>query len=79
MGREDGVAEAIPATVDQLMPQCTVRERDLFGFPRPGDPYWNDQTLHDVALRYPGMDLEPYRGAGLIRPREPPAPVTGGD
>jgi len=45
----------------KLMPQCSVRERDLFGFPRPGDPYWNDQTLADVAARYPGMDMVPYR------------------
>ena len=41
------------------MPQCSVRERDLFGFPRPGHDYWNEQTLADVALRYPGMDMEP--------------------
>ncbi|MGP0032440.1 MAG: phytanoyl-CoA dioxygenase family protein [Acidimicrobiales bacterium] len=45
----------------KLMPQCSVRERDLFGFPRPGDPYWNEQTLADVAARYPGMDMTPYR------------------
>jgi hypothetical protein len=45
----------------KLMPQCTVRERDLFGFPRPGDDYWNEQTLADVAVRYPGMDMTPYR------------------
>ena len=37
----------------KLMPQCTVRERDLFGFPRPGDAYWNEQTLADVALAIP--------------------------
>jgi hypothetical protein len=46
----------------KLIPQCSVRERDLFGFPRPGDPYWNAQTLRDVAVRYPGIDLTPYRG-----------------
>jgi hypothetical protein len=46
----------------KLMPQCSVRQRDLFGFPRPGDHYWNDLTLADVALRYPGMDMEPYGG-----------------
>jgi hypothetical protein len=45
----------------KLLPQCTVRERDLFGFPRPGDAYWNMQTLADVAARYPGMDMTPYR------------------
>jgi hypothetical protein len=45
----------------RFMPHCTVRQRDVFGFPRPGDPYWNDQTRADVALRYPGMDMTPYR------------------
>jgi len=45
----------------KLIPACTVRQRDLFGFPRPGDAYWNEQTLHDVALRYPGIDMTPYR------------------
>jgi len=45
----------------KLMPRCSVRERDLFGFPRPGDDYWNEQTLEDVAMRYPGMDMTPYR------------------
>jgi len=44
----------------ELMPKCSVRERDLFGFPRPGDGYWNEQTLADVASRYPGMDMTPY-------------------
>jgi len=47
----------------KLLPQCTVRQRDLFGFPRPGDDYWNEQTLADVALRYPGLDTTPYRRA----------------
>jgi hypothetical protein len=49
----------------KLMPQCSERQRDLFGFPRPGDDYWNEQTLADVALRYPGMDMTPYRGADI--------------
>ncbi len=44
-----------------FMERATVRERDLFGFPKPGDPYWNEQTLHDVGRRYPNMDLAPYR------------------
>jgi hypothetical protein len=44
----------------KLIPQCTVRERDLFGFPRPGDPYWTAQTVADVAARYPGIDMTPY-------------------
>ena len=48
----------------KFIPQCTERQRDLFGFPRPGDPYWSEETLLGVAARYPGIDLEPYR-AGL--------------
>ncbi len=43
--------------------RMTVRERDLLGFPPPGSDYWCDQTLADVAARYPGMDMEPYRPA----------------
>ncbi|MEM8925057.1 MAG: phytanoyl-CoA dioxygenase family protein [Actinomycetota bacterium] len=47
----------------EFMARATVRERDLFGFPKPGDPYWNAQTLADVAARYPAMDMAPYRDA----------------
>ncbi len=45
----------------EFLARLSVRERDLFGFPKPGDPYWNEQTLCDVGARYPGMDMEPYR------------------
>jgi hypothetical protein len=44
----------------ELIPRMSVRERDLFGFPRPADPYWNDQTIAGVAARYPGIDMTPY-------------------
>jgi hypothetical protein len=46
----------------KFIPQCTVRQRDLFGFPRPEDPYWDDATRAGVAARYPGIDLTPYGG-----------------
>lgn len=48
----------------ELMSRMTVRERDLFGFPRPGDEYWNLQTINDVSARYPDMDMSAYR-AGM--------------
>ena len=41
--------------------RMTLAQRALFGFPAPGDPYWTAQTLADVGLRYPDMDLSPYR------------------
>lgn len=47
----------------EAMVRMTPRERDLFGWPPAGSDYWNEQTLRDVAARYPGMDMTPYRPA----------------
>jgi hypothetical protein len=46
--------------MNEAMVRMSPRERDLFGWPPVGSDYWNDQTLRDVALRYPGIDLRPY-------------------
>jgi Phytanoyl-CoA dioxygenase (PhyH) len=51
-----GRKEMVKAMVDM-----TPRQRDLFGWPPPGSDYWNEQTLRDVAARYPGMDMAPYQ------------------
>jgi Phytanoyl-CoA dioxygenase (PhyH) len=34
--------------------------RTLLGIPAPGHPYWTDQTIADMEVRYPGIDMEPY-------------------
>ncbi len=47
----------------EAMVQMSPRERNLFGFPLPGDRFWDEQTIRDVGLRYPAMDMEPYRAA----------------
>ncbi|HEV7158095.1 MAG TPA: phytanoyl-CoA dioxygenase family protein [Caulobacteraceae bacterium] len=47
----------------EAMVRMSPRERDLFGWPPIGSDYWNAQTLRDVALRYPGIDLTPYAGS----------------
>lgn len=44
----------------ETMERATPRERELFGFPAVGDPYWNERTLAGVQDRYPGMDLALY-------------------
>lgn len=54
---------AIPDAFTHAMERMSVRQRDLFGFPPPGSDYWNEQTLRDTQLRYPHMDMTPYRQA----------------
>jgi len=44
--------------------QAGVRQLTVLGFPEPGDPYWNDETLAGVAARYPRLDMTPWRRAG---------------
>ncbi|MGH8995573.1 MAG: hypothetical protein ACRDYB_06030 [Acidimicrobiales bacterium] len=45
----------------ELIERATPRERSVFGFPAPGDSYWDEQTLADTQARYPRADLTPYR------------------
>jgi Phytanoyl-CoA dioxygenase (PhyH) len=44
---------------------ATVRQLTVLGFPAPGHPYWNAQTLAGVAARYPMLDLSPWRDGAL--------------
>jgi hypothetical protein len=46
----------------RFIEQATPRQREVIGFPAPGHPYWNKETLAGVARRYPGMEMEPYLG-----------------
>ncbi len=46
---------------DEAMSKMSPRQRDLFGWPPIGSDYWDAQTLRDVQMRYPEMDLGPYR------------------
>ena len=60
MGKVSWPGRAHHSEWSEVMARMTPRERDLFGFPPPGHKYWNDQTLRDVATRWPGIDLTPY-------------------
>lgn len=42
---------------------ATVEQLSVIGIPRPGDPYWTPATLEGVQMRYPGLDMTPYREA----------------
>lgn len=61
MGKMSWPGRALDPSMHDVMVRASVRERDLLGFPPPGSPYWSDQTIADVAARWPGIDLSPYR------------------
>ncbi len=41
----------------------TPRQLELFGFPPPGHPIWDDALLRRTAIRYTKLDLGPWRDA----------------
>lgn len=47
--------------LQEFIATCEPAQRHALGFPKPGDPYWNDETLAATQLRYPELDMAPYR------------------
>jgi hypothetical protein len=43
------------------MEESTPRELELFGFPPPGHEVWTPELLAATQLRYPKLDLDPWR------------------
>ena len=48
--------------------QSTPRELELFGFPPPGHPVWNESLIEETQVRYPKLDLDPWRA--VLTPSE---------
>jgi hypothetical protein len=44
-------------TLQHFIEHASPQQREVLGFPKPNDPYWNDQTRAAVKLRYPKIDL----------------------
>ena len=44
----------------RFMIEATPRQRELLGFPPPGDPLWTKQFIEGMVKRYPGFDPVPY-------------------
>ncbi len=65
MGKMSWPGRANRPAFTTLLANATPRERDLFGFPPPGHEYWNEQTLRDVAARWPGIDMTPYTSPAM--------------
>jgi hypothetical protein len=49
-----------PEWVD-FVGRATPRQLQTLGFPPPGHPFWTPETLDGMALRYPELDLAPWR------------------
>ncbi len=47
----------------EFVSRATPRQLQALGFPHPGHPYWTPETLAGMALRYPRLDLSPWRPA----------------
>jgi hypothetical protein len=45
----------------RFVERATPRQLEVLGFPPPGHPFWTPATLSAVQLRYPGLDLTPWR------------------
>ena len=60
-GRVCWAERATQAEWFDIVERATPRERAVFGWPLPGDSYWDAQTLEDTQARYPRADLTPYR------------------
>jgi hypothetical protein len=49
-----------PAWYD-FVARATVEQLRLFGFPPSGHPYWTEQTLRDMQVRYPSFNPAAWR------------------
>ena len=51
--------------VEKLIANASVEQRTVLGFPEPGSPYWNEQTVEAVGTRYAahGIDMTPYQAS----------------
>lgn len=49
--------------MNEFMTRVSPEARSLLDVPPPGHEYWNEQTVTDLGVRYPKMDVSPYRDA----------------
>jgi hypothetical protein len=61
--RHSWLAKANDAEWHAFVAGATPRQLALFGFPAPGHPFWTDETLAGTQIRYPELDLTPWRRA----------------
>lgn len=70
MGYNVWAKNSLSPEMQHFIGQASPRQRELFGFPPLGHPYWNRETLRGVAARYPTADMTPYIEATGLSKRQ---------
>jgi Phytanoyl-CoA dioxygenase (PhyH) len=60
----------IEPTIAPWIESLDERQLRAIGFPPPGHDYWDEETLTATTLRYPRLDLSPWRAA--VQPETSP-------
>jgi hypothetical protein len=60
IGRRAWIESANTPQWHSFVTSASPRQLQLFGFPPPGHPFWNDRTAPGVRQRYPGFDPNPW-------------------
>jgi hypothetical protein len=65
-------SHALPSAAEDMawhrfVPRATERQLTVLGFPPPGHPYWNEESLRAVSARYPLLDMAPWQHAATGR------------
>jgi hypothetical protein len=47
----------------RFVERSSPRDLELFGFPPPGHEIWDEELLRRTHLRYPKLDLSPWKQA----------------
>jgi hypothetical protein len=59
--RHSWLQQSIDPGWSAFVARATPRQLELFGVPPPGHPFWTDETLAGMQVRYPDLDLTPWR------------------
>ena len=63
IGYDEAQSRSNSAEWTRFVEKSSPRELDLFGFPPPGHEIWDEQLLRLTQLRYPKLDLDPWKKA----------------
>lgn len=60
VGRQGWGDRSYEPAWDPFVCRASPEQLELFGFPRPGHPFWTAQTVASLGVRYPALDTSPW-------------------